>query len=464
MPLMTTTREPRPDEHMVIARRMEPQRRGTSIVLRSHRNEVVGLGVMFGVAAVGLGVLLVKWPSFPLGLGFATSLTFAVLGALGKRKNRQFVEQEMAKLVATEAERARAVTEVRFAAERILVVSGDKGDGAVWWLFRGDDGKWLFLEQGQWEDLDPSRQVWNRDVRLGLDGHQLVVSIATDGPPVIVERRDIAGARLRTDAGHALLVAARGSGIAVPRARHRPDPADTNRRIESARASLERLGRIIQERRPQRVTIQFETGGAGGGGGDRSDVATDSETISFTFQFSAASAKRARRRRSTPPRHYCGSLQAQQRPRVVAAAAIRPLTSTRTRTRKRQARTARTRELAAGRRFTHHTGAGKRTSAIGKRVLVADLPGRAILVRLTAGALSAGTTVSGRARDAARPRDATRARAAGRARYPARSSLATRAAAILCQPRRPCPVVFRRRCHTPRRTRKERRAIIRGKT
>jgi len=29
--------------------------------------------------------------------------------------------------------------------------------------------------------------------------------------------------------------------------------------------SLGRVGRIIQEPRPQRVTIQFETGGAGGG-------------------------------------------------------------------------------------------------------------------------------------------------------------------------------------------------------
>ena len=33
--------------------------------------------------------------------------------------------------------------------------------------------------------------------------------------------------------------------------------------------SLDRLGRIIQELRPQRVTIQFETGGAGGRRGVR---------------------------------------------------------------------------------------------------------------------------------------------------------------------------------------------------
>ena len=42
------------------------------------------------------------------------------------------------------------------------------------------------------------------------------------------------------------------------------------RRISGPRGALaarDRLGRIIQELRPQRVTIQFETGGAGGGRG-----------------------------------------------------------------------------------------------------------------------------------------------------------------------------------------------------
>ena len=191
MPVMITTREPTPDERAVIARRMEHERRATSTWLRSHRNEVVGLAVMFGVMAVVLGVLLVKWPSVPLGFGFAMALMFAVMSVLGKRKNRQLVEQETGKLVASEADRARAVTEVRFATDRILVVSGAVGDGEVWWLFRGDDGKWLFFEQGQWEELDPSARAWNRDVTLGLDGHQAVVSIASDGPPVAVERRDL---------------------------------------------------------------------------------------------------------------------------------------------------------------------------------------------------------------------------------------------------------------------------------
>ena len=135
--------------------------------------------------------------------------------------------------------------------------------------------------------------------------------------------------------------------------------------------------------------------------------------------------------------------------RIVAAAAIRPLTSTRTRARKRQARTARTRELPAGRRFTHHTGAGKRTTAIGKRALVADLPGRAVRVRLTAGALSAGTAVSGRARAPPVARDATRARDAGRARYPARSSLATRAA-VICASRAALALLCSATAATPR--------------
>ena len=191
MPVMITSREPTPGECAVIARRMDHKRRGTSTGLRSHRNEVAGLGVVFGVAAVVLGAVLVKWPSVPLGFGFAMALTFAVLGAIGTWKNRQLVEREMGKLAATEAERRRAVREVRLATDRILVVSGDNGDGEVWWLFRGDDGKWLVLEQGQWEDLDPSARAWNRDVRLGVDSHQTVVSIASDGPPIAVERRDL---------------------------------------------------------------------------------------------------------------------------------------------------------------------------------------------------------------------------------------------------------------------------------
>lgn len=191
MPAIITTREPTSDERAMIARRMEQKRRATSTWLRSHRNEVVGLGVMFGVIAVVLGVLLVKWPSVPLGIGFATALVFAMMSTLGMRTNRQFVERETSKLDAAEADRGRAVTEIRFATDRILVVSGDNDGGEVWWLFRGDDGKWLCFEQGQWEELDPSARAWNRDVTLGMDGQQSVVSLASDGPPVAVERRDL---------------------------------------------------------------------------------------------------------------------------------------------------------------------------------------------------------------------------------------------------------------------------------
>jgi hypothetical protein len=191
MPVMTTTRDPTPDERLVIARRMDRKRRATSTSFGSSRSEAGALAVVFGLVAAVLGLLLVKWPSVPLGFGFAMALIIAMMGALGQRKNRQLVEQEMGKLAATEAERGRAVTEIRFATNRIVVVSGDNGDGEVWWLFRGDDGKWLFFEQGQWGDLDPLALAWTRDVRLALDGHQSVVSIASDGPPVTVERREL---------------------------------------------------------------------------------------------------------------------------------------------------------------------------------------------------------------------------------------------------------------------------------
>jgi hypothetical protein len=63
--------------------------------------------------------------------------------------------------------------------------------GTLTSLFRGDDGRWVFFEEGQWEELAPSARAWNRDVRLALDGHWTVVSIATDGPRVAVERRDL---------------------------------------------------------------------------------------------------------------------------------------------------------------------------------------------------------------------------------------------------------------------------------
>jgi len=47
------------------------------------------------------------------------------------------------------------------------------------------------------------------------------------------------------------------------------------RRRQSRTPSLECLGGIIRELRPQRVTTQFETGGAGGGGGAAGDVASN---------------------------------------------------------------------------------------------------------------------------------------------------------------------------------------------
>ncbi|HLK90616.1 MAG TPA: hypothetical protein VKZ18_12015 [Polyangia bacterium] len=191
MPVSTTARAPTAGERAAIAQRVERQRRGALATLRSHRDGGLRLGVMFGLGAGVLGVLLVRWPSVPLGYGLAMALAFAVMAGFGHRRNRRLVDQEARRLEAAEAERAREVTELRFAAGRILVVSGDTGDGESWWLFRADDGGWLFFERGQWEELDPSARAWRRDVRLALDGHQTIVSMASDGPPVPVERRDL---------------------------------------------------------------------------------------------------------------------------------------------------------------------------------------------------------------------------------------------------------------------------------
>ena len=60
---------------------MDLRRAAASNLGRSRRNELLGLGVMFGAASSVLGIVLIKMPSFPLGLGFATSLTFLILSA-----------------------------------------------------------------------------------------------------------------------------------------------------------------------------------------------------------------------------------------------------------------------------------------------------------------------------------------------------------------------------------------------
>ena len=45
MPIMTTTREPTPDERAAIARRMEHKRPGTSTALGSHRKSACTVSV-----------------------------------------------------------------------------------------------------------------------------------------------------------------------------------------------------------------------------------------------------------------------------------------------------------------------------------------------------------------------------------------------------------------------------------
>jgi hypothetical protein len=116
-------------------------------------------------------------------------LMFASFAFAGRRKDRGRIATEAIELAGAQAERERAVTEYRLAAERIVVAGGEDGDS--WWFFRADDGRWLVLERGQWEDLDPDSRSWSRDVALGFDGHRTVVSIASTGAPVTVERRDL---------------------------------------------------------------------------------------------------------------------------------------------------------------------------------------------------------------------------------------------------------------------------------
>jgi hypothetical protein len=189
VPISTTVRPPTEDERAVIARRMDLRRRAGAGVWRARGRELTGLGVGFGAASIALGVAIVKWPSVPLGFGLFMCVMFASFAFAGRRKDRGRVATEAIELAGAQAERERAVTEYRLAAERIVVASGEDGDS--WWFFRADDGSWLVFERGQWEDLDPDGRSWNRDVALGVDGHHTVVSIASMGAPVTVERHDL---------------------------------------------------------------------------------------------------------------------------------------------------------------------------------------------------------------------------------------------------------------------------------
>ena len=191
MPISTTVRPPTDDERAVITRRMDLRRRAAAGVWRARGSELRSLGIGFGAAAVALVVAVIKWPSVPLGFGLAMCLMFASFAFVGRRKDRGTIATEAIEIAGAQAERERAVTEYRLAADRIVVASGAGGDGDSWWFFRADDGRWLVLERGQWEDLDPDGRSWNRDVALGVDGHHTVVSLASTGAPVTVERRDL---------------------------------------------------------------------------------------------------------------------------------------------------------------------------------------------------------------------------------------------------------------------------------
>ena len=189
MPIATTVRAATADELAVIARRMDHRRRSMAGVNRSRKGELVWLGTFFGCAALVLVVLIVKWPSVPLGFGLVMCSLFSILSAIGLWKDRQRVALESGGFDSDQADRGRAVTDYRFATDRIVAATGEDGD--LWWLFRLADGKWLVFELGQWVDIDPAAQSWHRDITIGVDAHHTVVSIASAGAPVAVERRDL---------------------------------------------------------------------------------------------------------------------------------------------------------------------------------------------------------------------------------------------------------------------------------
>ncbi|HEY7374450.1 MAG TPA: hypothetical protein VIF57_19960 [Polyangia bacterium] len=191
MPMSTTVRPPTDAERAVIARRTDLRRGAAAGVWRARGGELTGLGVGFGAASVALAVAIVKWPSVPLAFGLAMCVMFAAFTLAGRRKDRERLATEAIETAGAQAERERAVTEYRLAADRIVVASGAGGTGDTWWFFGADDGRWLVLERGQWEDLDPDGQSWSRDVTLAVDGHHTVVSVASAGAPVSVERRDL---------------------------------------------------------------------------------------------------------------------------------------------------------------------------------------------------------------------------------------------------------------------------------
>ena len=53
------------------------------------------------------------------------------------------------------------------------------------------DHTWLGVEDGQWVDLDVGTRSWSREVRITVDEQRNVVSVASAGPPVSVEHREL---------------------------------------------------------------------------------------------------------------------------------------------------------------------------------------------------------------------------------------------------------------------------------
>jgi len=191
VPIVTTVRDATPGERGVIARRTARRHGALSRVNASRKRELITLGVVFAAGAIVCGVFEFRAPSPPLAFAVIICAVFAIMTLVGLRNDRQRLALESNDIARAQVARAQGVTAYRLAVDRIVVASGPGDDGDVWWCFRADDGRWLVLERDQWEDLDPSAQTWHRDVTVGVDAHRAVVSVASTGAPVTVQRRDL---------------------------------------------------------------------------------------------------------------------------------------------------------------------------------------------------------------------------------------------------------------------------------
>jgi hypothetical protein len=190
LPVTIETREPSAEERAVIAQRVAIRRGGAASAAGA--GDAVWMGPAFGAAGVGAAIWLVMAPSVPAGIALAMTTIFSGFGFWGERLAVQRKARALAEIDRIEANLLRAVTEYRIETDRIVVVSELAGDYETFWFFRdAADRTWLLIKNGQWWDLEASARAWSRDLRIAVDGERHVVSIASSGPRVFVERRDL---------------------------------------------------------------------------------------------------------------------------------------------------------------------------------------------------------------------------------------------------------------------------------